>query len=88
MNDALRDPIVIGNRYGYSTSSSGFISVTIGTAVRITGKDQLKVTLEDLTTNRYLYGGPEPCTPWEGQEPPKHVSVYAVHLFPIRRDTE
>lgn len=76
MNDALNQPVVLGQKYGYSTNSSGFTTVTLGTAVRLTEK---KVTLQDLTVRRFLYGGE--VDQWK--EVPKSVSVQSCHLFPI-----
>lgn len=85
MNDALRNPIVIGNRYGYSTSTSGIIGVTIGTAVRIVGREENKVTLEDLSVQRYLYGNP--CDDVLDRKP-NSVSVYTCHVFPIHEGSK
>jgi len=74
MNDALGNEIVIGQRYGYSTSST----VVIGRAVRLT---TLKVTIENEKTRHFLYGE-ETVRDWVGNA--KTVSVFSWHLFPIK----
>lgn len=79
MNDALNQPIVIGAKYGYSSSQSSRITVVIGVAIKETsGK---KVTLEVQSRRNFLYGEEYECT-WRGDA--KTVSVHPCHLFPIK----
>ena len=43
--DALGNPIEIGQRYGYSQQSSGFVTIVVGTIEKI---NELKVTLNNV----------------------------------------
>lgn len=77
VTDALGNPIVIGSRYGYSTRSSGWTTVTIGKAEKVkTGK----VRLIDCEVKRYLYN--EPTNHREG-EVPKYVDTSSNIVFPV-----
>ena len=51
--DALGQPIIEGNLYGYSTQDGGWIKTTVGRAVRETTKG---VTLQVVSRRRHLYG--------------------------------
>lgn len=76
--DALGDPIVVGQRYGYHTSASGYSRVTTGVAVRATKSK--KMTLEDLTVRRFLYGK---LIDFMQSEVPHSVSINPSFLFPV-----
>ena len=43
--DALGNPIEIGQRYGYSQQSSGFVTIVVGTIEKING------TFQDFCTS-------------------------------------
>ena len=75
--DALGDPIILGRRYGYHTSTSGWARVTTGIVVYTPSG---KATMEDLTVQRFLYGKP---TDFREDEIPKTVSINASFLFPV-----
>lgn len=75
--DALAKPIVLGNKYGYSTSSNGIGSVVIGVATKITKTG--KVTLDVESRRKFCYG--KPTDAW--REPADTVSVQSYHLFPV-----
>jgi len=76
MNDALGNPIVIGNTYGYSTSSSGFGKVTICEAVKINEKS---VSVKPLQIREFLYG--ESLN--RESEIGRNTSIQSYHLFPV-----
>jgi hypothetical protein len=76
MTDALGNELVIGARYGYSTSVSGRSAVVVGTLKSIGVK---KVTLDVERRTEYFYGTPS-----------KHdhsfapmASITSLHLFPV-----
>ena len=75
-NDALGNPIVIGQKYGYSQQSSGSVMVVTGFVEKI--KD-LKVTLTEVEERRGLWG--EIKNPFTFEK--RKRSVNACHLFPI-----
>ena len=52
MNDAIGNPIIIGNTYGYATNSNGFTRVTIGTVTKI---NENKVTIKPIRVQERLY---------------------------------
>lgn len=75
--DALAKPIVLGNKYGYSTSANGIGSVVVGTATKITKTG--KVTLGVESRRTFCYG--KPYESW--CEHADTVSVQSYHLFPV-----
>lgn len=74
--DALGNPIEIGQRYGYSQQSSGFVTIVVGTVERI---NELKVTLNNVQERRGIWGK---ITELFSTETRKR-SVNACHLFKI-----
>ncbi len=76
MNDAIGNPIIIGNTYGYATNSDGFTQVTIGTVTKI---NESKATVKPILVKRSLYCG-EPKT----LDKSKLVSVQGMILFPVK----
>jgi len=77
--DALGDPIIIGKRYGYSTSSNGRARTVIGLAQKLTSQ---KVTLKVEKVNNFLYGEPIEAL-WAEAE---MVSIRAHLIFPITKE--
>lgn len=75
--DALKNPLVIGNVYGYTSTSGSIANVVTGRLVKIGEK---KCTLEVMSQDRYLYG--DKIDYATGSEAGK-VSVSAFMLFPI-----
>lgn len=75
MNDAIGNPIVIGNTYGYSTNSNGFTKVTIGVATKINGN---KVSIKPTLVKERLYDGKPKVL-----DKTNTVSVQGMILFPI-----
>lgn len=75
--DALGNPIVIGNWYGYSRSVSGWSHVTLGVASH-TKADKVYIVVKKVT--RYLYGDP---TDYRSDEKPGNVSIRANMVFPV-----
>ena len=75
MNDAIGNPIVIGNTYGYSTNSNGFTRVTIGVATKINGN---KVSIKPTLVKERLYDGKP-----ETLNKSKTLSAQGMILFPI-----
>ena len=78
INDALQQPIIIGNTYGYSTSANSIISVVVGTAIKVTPTGNITLTV--ISRRKYLYG----------EELPKKqnlssntVNLHPCHLFPV-----
>lgn len=74
--DALGNPIVIGNTYGYSQQSSGSVAIVKGTVEKV--KD-LKVTLGNVYERSGLWGKVKN----EFSQEDRRRSVNACHLFPI-----
>ena len=75
-NDALGNPIVIGQKYGYSQQSSGSVTVVVGTVEKI---NELKVTLCDIQERRGLWG----VITEQFRNETRKRSVNACHLFKI-----
>ena len=73
--DALGNPIIIGNRYGYSTDNSGWTRVVIGIAQKETKKG---VTLKVVEARRGLYDDPP-----EPVGTRQTVNCKAMKLFPV-----
>lgn len=76
MQDAMNQPIVIGQMYGYTAVKGSFMTVVIGRARKLTEK---KVTLDVTSRSMFIYGAPADGEP-SGQ---KHVSIHSCHLFPV-----
>ena len=76
--DALGNPIIIGNLYGYSIRSKYDTHVIIGTVIKFT--DTNRVTLKP-TRKRVGFNIGGLVT--EKKELPKSVSVQPLYLFPI-----
>lgn len=74
--DALANEIILGNRYGYSSNSNGFIRIVTGIANNVTATG--KVTLHDLHIRRFLYN--KPTTVNDGAD---KISVTSNILFPV-----
>jgi len=74
--DALGNPVILGNRYGYSQQSSGVVTIVIGKVEKI---NQLKVTLGDVSSRRGVYGKIENSFSLEEGK----RSVNACHIFPL-----
>lgn len=74
--DALENPIVIGDTYGYTSSENGFSKVTIGRASKFTTTG--KVTLTDIKVRRFLYGKKIDC------DHANTSSVSAHLVFPVK----
>lgn len=75
--DALRNPIKIGARYGYSSTSSGWSKTAIGTAGKINKSGTVTISIEKV--NHFLYGKPIEKD-WGDS---KTVSIRPHMLFPV-----
>lgn len=75
--DATGRPIQVGQTYGYSSSSSGWSIVTIGTALYTKGN---KVRLGNCMVTRY---NADIVHRFRADEKPADVSMRAFMLFPI-----
>lgn len=74
--DALGNPIVIGNIYGYTGNKNGFTHIVVGKAKSV----KTKVALEVISFKRSLYNdAPED----ETQEHAKTITTRAINLFPV-----
>jgi len=74
--DALGNPVVMGNCYGYSQSTNGSSSVVIGEAVNET---KTGITLRALSKLRSIYSDEGSSQKIDKQS----VTVKAIHLFPV-----
>lgn len=74
--DALGNPIIIGNWYGFSQKDSGWTIVTFGIAEKTT---PARVTLGCVRSQKYLYG--DINGPMKHSTHQSHVSSQL--LFPI-----
>ena len=74
--DALEQPIEVGKKYGYSSRTGSWVTITAGVATKI--NDSGRATLEVLSAKRYLYGG-EFCDCMGT----KTVTTSSFLLFPI-----
>lgn len=74
--DALANPLVIGNTYGYSVASSGRTSTVVGTLKSI--GDSL-ATLDIIQRKHFLYGQEHTLYGSDA----KTVSVQSCKLFPV-----
>jgi len=77
-NDALGNTIEFGKTYGYTQSSNGFSTVTIGEALRFTPKGY--VTIKPSKTVGAIYNS----VPTE-RELSKSCTVKPIHLFPVNQ---
>lgn len=83
MKDALGNDIVIGNFYGYTSTSGGFARTVLGTATHLTKK---KVAVKVEYTKRFLYG--EEIKDHKeafGINQAEQVAVNGYLLFPVNR---
>jgi hypothetical protein len=78
--DAMGNPIVIGEYYGYSKSSNGHTSVVTGRAYK-TAKG--KVTLEDITEKSFLYVGEGVQKPHKTVKEDRRRNLGSVQVFHI-----
>lgn len=76
--DALQNDIIIGQTYGYSTSSGGRQVTVLGEAVSFSEKTK-NVTLKVVQRYFYLYGNP---SDYEYNDS-KTVSTRSLNLFPV-----
>lgn len=74
--DAIGKEIVIGNRYGFTTSKNGVTRVVIGTAVNTT---KTRVTIKVETVVRHRYGGNAQNEQYDTET----VSAQACKMFPV-----
>ena len=74
--DALGNPIVLGQLYGYSQQNNGQVQIVIGNAEKV---NELKVTLTNIQERKGMFGQIE-----ESFRPePRRRSVNSCHLFKI-----
>lgn len=78
MKDALDREIILGQAYGYSSSSGSWITVVVGKAIKETPKG--KCTLEVISRKDFLHGDRHDRT-WAGDA--KVVHILPCHLFPV-----
>ncbi len=77
--DALGNPIIVGNKYGWARNDNGLTQVTIGIAQKFTEKG---VTLKVESAKKGLYEyDPEPLK--VGEDIKEKVNVKGMILFPI-----
>lgn len=80
--DALGNDIVLGNKYGYSNSTSGRQTVVVGVATKVfAGKFKATLAVEDR--KNFLYGEQYEPHVWADDKPSKTVTVLGCHLFPV-----
>lgn len=74
--DALGNPIILGQQYGYSQQSNGHVTIVVGIAEKV---NELKVTLNGVQERRGLWGQiTESFRPET-----RRRSVNSCHLFKI-----
>lgn len=78
--DAMGNPIVIGEYYGYSKSSSGHTWVVTGRAYKTANG---KVTLEDITEKSFLYVGEGKQEPHKVVKEDRRRNLGSVQVFHI-----
>lgn len=76
-NDALGNPIVMGNTYGYSLDNDGYTKVSIGVAKKFTPTSKVSLVVHTIRDTEYHYG----TTLQEGLN--KKVAVKPIKLFPV-----
>jgi len=77
--DALGNEIVMGQLYGYSTSSSERARTVVGRAVKFTPKNSLTLAVEKV--GNFLYGQPYEKTWGDDADT---VSIRAHMVFPVK----
>lgn len=78
MKDALGNDVVLGDKYGYSTSSSGNAMVVVGIARKFTPQ---KVALEVTNRRFFLYAEETPTPTYRNCADVVHIASF--HLFPV-----
>jgi hypothetical protein len=74
--DALGNPIVLGQQYGYSQQNNGQVQIVIGNAEKV---NELKVTLTNVQERKGMFGQIN-----ESFRPEtRRRSVNSCHLFKI-----
>jgi len=81
-NDALGNPIKIGNTYGYTTDNSGYTTVTLGKAKNFTPTG--RVSLNVIHTETRLRG--HELIDNNNWNTAKIVSIQSMKLFPVNLD--
>ena len=76
ITDALGNPIVIGQKYGYSQQSNGSVMVVTGIVEKV---NDMKATLKDVEERKGMWGKIENPFTFEKRK----RAVNACHLFPI-----
>lgn len=76
ITDALGNPIVIGGKYGYTTSSSGWQEVVVAEVVGI-NEEKGTAHLTNGLVKKYLYGG------FNSEEIRDKIRIRAFMLFPV-----
>lgn len=81
--DALGNPIIIGNKYGWSRSDSGYTHVAIGYADKLTEK---AVTIRVESARECLYDDDPKTMNIDGAYPSmkSKVSIKGINLFPVQ----
>lgn len=74
--DALGNPIIIGNIYGYTSNNNGFTHIVVGIAKNV----NKKVSLEVINFKVALYNN-EPED--ETNRHTKTITTRAINLFPV-----
>ena len=74
--DALGNPIILGQQYGYSQQNNGQVQIVIGIAEKV---NELKVTLTDVQERRGYAGKINE----DFRPETRRRSVNACHLFKI-----
>lgn len=77
MLDALRNPIVVGNFYGYSFNRNGHITTVVGKA-KSTNDISKKVSLSNCRESSGIWGDSKDFIAQE-----RGRSVYGCHVFPV-----
>ena len=86
--DALGNPVIVGNWYGYSRNDGGHSHTTMGKVSYVTESDGQyrppKVRLIECRVNRFHYGKP---TDRRKDEIPADISIAAFMVFPVPAPT-
>ena len=75
MNDALGNPVVLGNVYGYSSQDGNRTTVVVGAIASMTEK---KVRIQPIRVQTYSYGELNHRT-----NELTARSINPIHLFPV-----
>jgi hypothetical protein len=78
--DALGDPIVMGQSYGYVNEGSGITRVVVGIADSVTKTGKISLVVVDV--KYYVYGSPSAR---DREDPATKVSVKGCMLFPVQK---